>query len=95
MKGEVDVLAVMAADAYDARMYRREINDNKGVDELADSESAYAAVADLIASSQKTIKAFESLGKACGAVSVLKARAACEEAMLAQKAALSRLTGAA
>lgn len=95
MKGEVDILAVMAADAYDARMYRRGINANKGVDELADSESAYTAVADLIASSRKTIKAFDNLGNACGAVSVLKARTACEEAILAQKATLSRLTGAA
>lgn len=50
----------------------------------------YADVAGLVEAVARTIREFEVMGNACGAVSILKQRTACENAMVAMKAALAR-----
>lgn len=49
-----------------------------------------ADVAGLVESVARTIREFERMGEACGAVSILKQRTACESAMVALKAELAR-----
>lgn len=50
----------------------------------------YTDVAGLVESVAKTIREFERMGSACGAVSILKQRTACENAMVEMKDALAR-----
>lgn len=47
-----------------------------------------------IEASFKTIRAFECMGEAYGAVAMLKARSGCEHAMVAQKEALAAIGSA-
>jgi hypothetical protein len=78
MSAAVDVLAVI-----------REACDRDAV-----PYDVYVALDSLVAANARTVRAFESLGKAKGVIPNLEAHRECELALIAQKAALARVGGA-
>jgi hypothetical protein len=79
----VDVLAVMDRAAFDA-----------APESCGEMAEARAAVAELMACSRATVRAFEALGEAEGVIANLEAFWECEQALIEQKAALARIGGA-
>jgi hypothetical protein len=60
---------------------------------MRDLETARDAVAELIAASNRTIRAFEAYGRASGLVAEARGRMECEGAMAAQKESIARIGG--
>jgi hypothetical protein len=85
---KVDVLAVL--DEAQDWLYRS--SESRGDDERAEAlKQARAAVAELIATAQVTVAAFEALGTASGVIANIEARRECEHALIEQKAALAAI----
>ena len=84
MSAPVDVLAVL-----------RRVSRHVPNEDFIDFDDALAAVAELIACTAVTVKAFEALGRTDSIVAQLESHRECERALIEQKDALARAQGGA